>query len=77
FKELKKMGAVEIHGTVDPAKAEKWLKRTERVFSIMRCTMEDRFDFVVSLLQGDGYNWWETVPNATVNPLVLVWEEFC
>ena len=50
------MGAVEFCGTTDPAEAETWLKRTERVFGMMRCTMDEQFDFAVSLLQGDAYD---------------------
>ena len=57
FKELHQLGAVDFHGTTDPAEAETWLKRTERVFSMMRCTLEEQFDFAVSLLQGDAYDW--------------------
>ena len=57
FKELRQLGAVDFYGTIDPAEAETWLKRTERVFSMMRCTMEEQFDFAVSLLQGDAYDW--------------------
>ena len=57
FKELQQLGAIDFHGTTDPAEAETWLKRTKRVFTMMRCSREDQFDFVVSLLQGDAYDW--------------------
>ena len=60
------MGAIDFYGTTDPTEVETWLKRTERVLGMMRCTLEDQFDFAVSLLQGDAYDWWETIPNATV-----------
>ena len=56
FKELRKLGAVDFSGTTDPAEAETWLKRTERVFNMMRCTVEERFDYAVSLLQEDAYD---------------------
>ena len=57
FRELRQLGAVEFCGTIDPAEAETWLKRTERIFTLMRCTREDQFDFAVSLLQGNAYYW--------------------
>ena len=76
FKELRKMGAVDFYGTIDPAEAEIWLKRTERVFNQMGCILEERFDYAVSLLQGDAYNWWETVPHAMIQPPVLSWDDF-
>ena len=52
FKELRQLGAVDFYGTTDPAEAETLLKRTERVFRMMRYTREEQFDFAVSLLQG-------------------------
>ena len=76
FKELRQLGAVDFHGTTDPAKAETWLKQTERIFTLLRCSREDQFDFIVSLLQGDAYDWWETVPGTTERPPVLTYDEF-
>lgn len=76
YKELRKLGATDFYGTVDPAEAETWKKRTERVFTMMRCSPEVKFDYVVSLLQADAYDWWETVPRATIQPPVLTWEDF-
>lgn len=76
FKELRKMGAVDFYGTIDPAEAETWLKRTERVFNQMGCILEEHFDYAVSLHQGDAYNWWETVPPAMIQPPLLSWDDF-
>ena len=76
LRELRQLGAIEFCGTIDPAEAETWLKRTERIFTLMRCTREDQFDFTVSLLQGDAYDWWETVPNAMAQPPVLTYNDF-
>ena len=50
YKELRQLGAKDFEGTTDPAKAEIWLKRTERVFTQMRCSREDQLNFIVSLL---------------------------
>ena len=58
FKELWQFVAVDFVGTTDPAEAETWLKRTERIFTQMRSTREEQFDLAVSLLQGDAYDWW-------------------
>ena len=56
IKELRQLGAVDFFGTTDPAEAETWLKRTERVFTLMGSTEEDQFFYIVSLLQGDTYD---------------------
>ena len=39
-------------------------------------TEEEQFVFIVSLLQGDAYDWWETIPNATARPPVLTYADF-
>ena len=38
--------------------------------------MDEKYDFAVSLLQGDAYDWWEIVPGATVRPSVLTYADF-
>ena len=76
LKELRQLGAKDFEGTTDPAEAESWLKRTERLFILMGCSREDRFEFVVSLLQGDAYDWWKTVPGASVRPPVITYDDF-
>ena len=50
YKELRQLGAKDFEGTTDPAEAETWLKRTERIFTQLRCSREDQLDFIVSLL---------------------------
>ncbi|XP_074376881.1 uncharacterized protein LOC141718399 [Apium graveolens] len=76
YKELRKFGAIDFPGTVDPAEAEKWLKRTERVFIMIRCAPEEKFDYAVLLLQEDAYDWWETVPDSAVQLPILTWDDF-
>ena len=48
--ELRRLGAVDFHGTTDPAKAGTWLKRTARVLGSMNCTSSEQLDLVESLL---------------------------
>ena len=43
---------------------------------MMRSTPDEQFDFVVSLLQGDAYDWWETVPGAMAQPPTLTYDDF-
>ena len=76
IKELRQLGAKEFFGTTDPAEAEAWLKSTERIFTLMGSTEEDQFFFIVSLVQGDAYDWWETIPGATARPPVLSYSYF-
>ena len=63
-------------GTLDPAEAESWLESVERVFTLMQCTPDEKFNYAIFLLQGDAYNWWKTVPSSLAQPPVLNWEDF-
>ena len=76
FEKLRKLGVNPFHGTTDPAVAEAWLESSERVFNLMQCTPDEKFDYAVFLLQGDAYNWWKTIPRALEQPPVLQWNDF-
>ena len=76
FEQLRKLRVVPFCGTLDPAEAESWLENTERVFDLMQCTAEEKYDYAVFLLQGDAYNWWKTVPQSRVQQPVLTWDDF-
>ena len=76
YEQLRKLGATPFFGTLDPAEAESWLESVERVFTLMQCTPDEKFNYAVFLLQGDAYNWWKTVPSSSAQPPVLKWEDF-
>ena len=76
FERLRRLGANPFSGTLDPAEAEAWLESTERIFNLMQCTPDEKFDYAVFLLQGDAYSWWKTVPRSMVQPPVLTWDDF-
>ena len=50
YEKLRKLEATPFSGTLDPAEAEAWLESTERIFNLMQCTPEERFDYAVFLL---------------------------
>ena len=76
YEQLRKLGATPFSGSLDPAEAESWLESIERVFNLMQCTPDERFDYAIFLLQGDAYNWWKIVPGSLVQPPVLSWNDF-
>ncbi len=57
YDKLLKYRAIEFKGTVDPLEAEQWLERMDRVFKKLHCTDELKFEYSVSLLQEDAYDW--------------------
>ncbi len=61
---------------MDLLEAEQWFERMERVFRKLHYTNELKFEYLVSLLQGDAYDWWKTIPHSLVKPPVLTWDDF-
>ncbi|XP_065881830.1 uncharacterized protein [Euphorbia lathyris] len=76
YERLRKMGAENFEGTTDPTKAEEWLKDTERVLTRLKCTLEQRLDYIVSLLKKHVITWWESIERVVVAPRVLTYEDF-
>ena len=62
------MGATDFYGTIDPIEVERWLRETERIFLQMQYTLEEKLDYIVSVLRGDAYDWWEIIPNSIERP---------
>ena len=56
YEKLRKLGATPFSGSLYPAEAKAWLETAERIFNLMQCILEEKFDYVVFLLQGDAYN---------------------
>ncbi|XP_037494388.1 uncharacterized protein LOC119370397 [Jatropha curcas] len=56
--------------------AEQWLKRIDRVFLKLQCDDAWKYDYAISLLQEDAYEWWKTFPRSRVQPPVLTWADF-
>ncbi|KAL2251881.1 UNVERIFIED_CONTAM: hypothetical protein Sindi_2310400 [Sesamum indicum] len=73
---VRRQGAKVFAGTTDPAEAEEWLRNTERVLNRIECTSEQKLRYVVSLLEKDALDWWETVPGSRNRPTILTWNDF-
>ncbi|XP_060178016.1 uncharacterized protein LOC132607951 [Lycium barbarum] len=41
---------------------EQWVERMERVFEQLECSEDAKFEYAVSLLQTDAYDWWYVPP---------------
>ncbi len=71
-----KYGVTEFKGIMDPLEAEQWLERMDKVFKKLHYTDELKFEYSVSLLHGDAYEWWKTILHSLAEPLVLTWDDF-
>ena len=59
----------------EPAMAENWLERTERMLVQMHCTAEEKLECATSLLQDEAYQWWVFV-TRTAPPERVTWRFF-
>lgn len=71
-----KLGAKVFTGTADPAEAESWLVRVERVFDVMGCQGERKVRLATFLLEGGAYDWWKSIQSKYVDPSVITWSDF-
>ena len=75
---VRRHGADEFHGSSmeESEKAEFWLEKLERVLEEVRCPPDKRASCVVSLLQGETYDWWKLVLKSPGIPNPMTWEFF-
>ena len=59
----------------EPAMAENWLERTERMLVQMHCTAKEKLECATSLLQDEAYQWWVSV-TKTAPPERVTWRFF-
>ena len=59
----------------DPADAEYWLKKLQRLFVEMEYPSDRKLRAAISLLQGEALNWWEAEEKVTASERIN-WEFF-
>lgn len=72
----KRNGAYNFSGSTDPADAELWLQRVERVIQRIRCPDDERVQLAVDLLDGSAYDWWVFTVAHHEGPGAVTWDEF-
>ena len=60
----------------ESAKAEFWLEKLKRVLEEVRCPPDQRESCVVSLLQGEAYDWWKLALKSPGIPNPMTWKFF-
>ncbi|KAL2252728.1 UNVERIFIED_CONTAM: hypothetical protein Sindi_0067500 [Sesamum indicum] len=75
YERIRKMGATEFEGTLDPEDAERWWEKVEDVMNLINCTPENRLKYVVSLFVGNAFIWWRSVKRG-YEPREITWAEF-
>ncbi|KAL0394364.1 UNVERIFIED_CONTAM: hypothetical protein Slati_4402600 [Sesamum latifolium] len=75
YKRIRKMGATEFEGTLDPKIAERWWEKVEDVMNLVNCTPKNRLKCIVSLFVGNALIWWRSV-KSEYEPREITWAEF-
>ncbi|KAL0408592.1 UNVERIFIED_CONTAM: hypothetical protein Sradi_1793600 [Sesamum radiatum] len=75
YERIRRMGAIEFEGTLDPEIAERWWEKVEDVLNLVDCTLENRLKYVASLFVGNALIWWRSVKRA-YEPKEITWAEF-
>ena len=75
---VRKHGVEEFHGTSleESDKAEFWLEKLQRALDEVKCPLEQKAKYVVSLLQGVAYDWWKLVLRDPLLPNPISWDFF-
>ncbi|KAL0282454.1 UNVERIFIED_CONTAM: hypothetical protein Sangu_2948300 [Sesamum angustifolium] len=75
YERIRKIGATEFEGTLDPEVAERWWEKVEDVMNLVGCTPENRLKYIVSLFVGNALIWWRSLKRA-YEPREITWAEF-
>ena len=75
---IRRHGAEEFHGSnmEESDKAEFWLEKLQRIVEEVRCPPDKRVTCVLSLLQGNAYDWWKLMLRSPRLPNPIPWEFF-
>ncbi|KAL2533239.1 Uncharacterized protein Adt_06590 [Abeliophyllum distichum] len=71
-----KLGAKVFTGTSDPAMAEAWMHKIEKVFDVMGCPDDKRLRLATFLLEEGANDWWRLIQTRYADPSVITWANF-
>ena len=75
---VRKHGVEEFHGTSleESDKAKFWLEKLQRALNEVKCPPEQMAKCVISLLQGQAYDWWKLFLRGPLLPNQITWDFF-
>ncbi|XP_020409514.1 uncharacterized protein LOC18781549, partial [Prunus persica] len=74
--QAKRIGAIDFDGTGDPAVAEGWIERMERIMEVMAVPQDRRVLLASFFLIGNARHWWESIKRRYPDPSVISWPVF-
>ncbi|KAI5348921.1 hypothetical protein L3X38_001808 [Prunus dulcis] len=74
--QAKRIGATDFDGDGDPAVAEEWIKRMERIMEVMAVPQDRRVTLATFFLIRNARHWWESVRRRYRDPSAITWPVF-
>ncbi|XP_034207089.1 uncharacterized protein LOC117620937 [Prunus dulcis] len=74
--QAKRIGATEFDGDGDPAVAEEWIEKMERIMEVMAVPQDRRVTLATFFLTRNARFWWESVRRRYRDPTTITWPVF-
>ncbi|XP_034208211.1 uncharacterized protein LOC117621768 [Prunus dulcis] len=74
--QAKRIGATDFDGDVDPAVAEEWIERMERIMEVMAVPQDRKVVLATFFLIRNARHWWESVRRRYRDPSAITWPVF-
>ncbi|XP_022863736.1 uncharacterized protein LOC111383805 [Olea europaea var. sylvestris] len=71
-----KLGAKVFTGTADPAVAQAWMTKIERVFDVIGCLDDRKLCLATFLLEKGAYDSWQSVRSVYLDRSIITWTYF-
>ncbi|XP_034207192.1 uncharacterized protein LOC117621042 [Prunus dulcis] len=74
--QAKRIGAIDFDGDGDPAVAEEWIERMERIIEVMAVPQNRRVTLATFFLIRNARHWWESVKRRYRDQSAITWQVF-
>ncbi|BBN69306.1 transposable element gene [Prunus dulcis] len=74
--QAKRIGATDFDGAGDPAVAEEWIERMERIMEVMAVPQDRRVILATFFLTRNARHWWESIKRRYRDPSAITWPVF-
>lgn len=77
LRQFQNMNPPSFKGAPEPAMAETWVKKLEKVFKILKCTDQQKVQLAVYMLEGEVDDWWANIEEGfQKNGVQITWDLF-
>ncbi|CAL8168055.1 unnamed protein product [Prunus armeniaca] len=74
--QAKRIGATDFDGDGDPAVAEEWIERIERIMEVMAVPQNRRVTLATLFFIRNARHWWESIKRRYRDPSTITWQLF-